>query len=324
MAKGKSSQLAFYHAKIGKGNQYVREYLEGRNELGRPCIPIYFSGLETDRISFLEGKSSKRQGEDFFNCSDNWGNSFAVVIAAGEVFVLKPVPHCLVKFERSRVDQGYEGMVKLMEVKQVLKSSVKDVPPIVAGMNANRYYSSGTFRKIEDPGNVLALTTLLVKHEAVMAQSAIDEPTLAGIIQCLSSVQLETLVAKLFEEQGCFVPAYKGGAVKGIDLTARNDTADSVLVGGFEIGCGVTASVQVKLSISGKERKMLIGSDQIDLLVWGIHAEGPSFPQREWIELALKQSPNSRDWLLKSISWLPEGYQKLVRCLGSTSPRRGA
>lgn len=320
MAKDKSLPLAFYHAKIGKGNQYARQYLDGRNELERPCIPIYFSGQESDRKAFLDGKSSKRQGEDFFECADNWCHSFAVVIVDGEVLVLRPVPHCFVRFERSRVDRDYEGMVKLMEVEQVLVSSVKDVPPILAGINANRYYSSGTFRKIEDPGNVLALTTLLVKHDAVIARPAIDEPTLARIIDCLSSVQLETLVAKLFEEHGCFVPAYKGGAVKGVDLIARNDTAGLISVGGYCIRSGHTASIQVKLRINSKKRKRLVDSRQIDLLVWGIHAEGPSFPQSEWIQSALIQSPQSREWLQKSIGWLPEGYQEFIRSLGSSRP----
>lgn len=315
MAKDEASCLAFYYAKIGKGNQYASKYLKGENELKAPCIPIYFSGGEPDRDTFLASKSSKEQGEDFFNCADKWSNSYVVVIYGGNVSIWKPVPNCVVEFKNSEVDNDFEGMVKLMKVKKVMTKSVKDVPPIVAGINANRYYSSGTFREIDDPGNVLALTIMLVDHGALKAQHDIGEPTLARVIECLSSVQFETLIAKIFEEHGCFVPAYKGGTVKGIDLTARNDTAGLISIGGFKIEHGKTVSVQVKLRINPYERQRIVSSEQIDLLVWEIYAEGPSLPESKWLEAALSKSPQSRDWLLKSIDWLPKGYQELVRSL---------
>jgi hypothetical protein len=39
-------------------------------------------------------------------------------------------------------------------------------------------------------------------------------------LRCLSSMEFETLIAKIFEEQGYFVPAYRGGTLRRYDLFA--------------------------------------------------------------------------------------------------------
>jgi hypothetical protein len=62
----------------------------------------------------------------------------------------------------------------------------------------------------------------------------------------LSSVQFETLIAKLFEEQGCFVPAYRGGATQGIDIIAFNDSENEITVGHIGVPPGSPISIQVK------------------------------------------------------------------------------
>jgi hypothetical protein len=163
-------EQTFYYAKIGKGNKDVLSYLGNGEKLGKApamneiqahCIPIYFSGLETTREDFLQNGSAKEQGRHFFDCSDNPDTSYAMVIANGLVSIWQPVDNCEVIFADSEVDSTFRGKVKLMPVKVVAVKPIKDVPHIVASINSNRYYSSGTFRKINDEGNRLALRTLL-------------------------------------------------------------------------------------------------------------------------------------------------------------------
>ena len=40
-------------------------------------------------------------------------------------------------------------------------------------------------------------------------------------LKTLSSVQLETLVVKIFEKNGAFIPAWRGGTLKDIDIIAK-------------------------------------------------------------------------------------------------------
>lgn len=60
-------------------------------------------------------------------------------------------------------------------------------------------------------------------------------------------LSLETLVARLFEAKGCFVPAHHGGMMKDIDLFAHNDTSKPIRVGPLKIPASRSVSIQIKL-----------------------------------------------------------------------------
>jgi hypothetical protein len=62
---------------------------------------------------------------------------------------------------RSTVREEVEGFVKLLPIRKVEERPLKEAPSILASMTANRYYNTGTFREISDPGNIKALETVL-------------------------------------------------------------------------------------------------------------------------------------------------------------------
>jgi hypothetical protein len=124
----------------------------------------------------------------------------------------------------------------------------------------------------------------------------------------LSSVEFETLVAKIFEESGCFVPAYRGGTMAGADLFAHNKSDSRISIGGLVIEPEASMSIQVKLKAHAKPLP-----SGIDLIVAGDAKETPNSLGSKWLQTALKNSPNTARWLKSSIDWLPEPYFEALR-----------
>lgn len=213
--------LRYYFAKIDIGNCLANIYLNGNGEINSPAIPIYYETDQDNETDFLKNGGAKEQGRLFFDCGHNPTDKIIIVIYDGKVNLLEPTGQ--VVFKKSTVRPNTSGFVKLLPVKLIRTVLVTDVPLVLAGIGANRNYSSGTFREISGNGNILAIKSILGQPVAYPAN-----PSVLNIIECLSSVELETLVAKLFEEAGCFVPAYLGGTMQGADLFIRNATSNEM------------------------------------------------------------------------------------------------
>ena len=168
-------------------------------------------------------------------------------------------------------------------------------------MTANRYYYSGTFREIKDAGNLNALQ--YVTNRPISTPAA---PSLVNILECLSSFELETLVAKLLEEAGCFVPAYRGGNMKGADLFAYNDTNSVINLAGLNIPYGKKGvSIQVKRS----NKKLSNPPAGVDYLV-GIKVKpGLNNFDHMWFLNSLNMHSATKNWLKRSLNWLPQTYR---------------
>ena len=274
----------------------ARRYLRGESEVNYPAVPIYFTCEHDSEEKFLRDGGSKRQGELFFECGRNRDGKYIVVIHEAIVYILQPVGE--VNFEKSTVHEGKVGFVKLLPVEILKTIPISYVPAILASIGANRYYSSGTFREISDAGNIRAI-------QAALGQT-INTPTDSSIIhaiECLSSVEFETLVAKIFEEAGFFVPAYRGGTLPGADLFAYNKSATAISIGHLSIDAGARRSIQVKLRANAN-----LPPPGIDYLVACNVQESLNVLGAEWLESALRQSPKAKAWLIASLDWVPPTY----------------
>ena len=113
------------------------------------------------------------------------------------------------------------------KIKLLKKIKIVECPLVLATIKSNTRLTMGTFKSIEDPnnpeshmnsyfGNIKALEYILKgKKEKVTVDS------FAEYMECLSPIEFETLIAKLKEEEGYFVPAYKGGMLKDYDLICK-------------------------------------------------------------------------------------------------------
>ncbi len=298
----------YYYAKIGKGNKYASQYLRGENEIKLPAIVIDFNNTESDNWrteeEFLKNGKSKEQGRNFFECGNNNSEKYIVVIHDGLVRLLMPAGN--VVFKESEYPEGFSGIVKLLPVKELKALSITEVPAILASIAANRYYSSGTFREIKNPGNIIAIKTSLSQEIAVPPEGSIKDALI-----CLSSFEFETLIAKIFEEAGCFVPAYRGGNMQGADLFARNETKRPINIAGLSIDLGKRISIQVKL-----KSELTVPPQGVNILIAIETEESEECLGLTWLGNALNQSPKTLKWLRQSLSWLPLEFFNKTLCVG--------
>ncbi|RDD30331.1 hypothetical protein CR161_06180 [Prosthecochloris sp. ZM] len=289
----------YFYAKIGDGNYLAEDYLAGNNELGAPAIPIYFDGTPANQAAFLSGGSAKEQGRLFFECGASPSHKNVVVIHNGKVTIASPSGNVI--FKTSTKHKNHLGNVKLLPVTiQSRPLSITEVPAILASMTANRYYYSGTFREIKDMGNLNALQYVTNRPISIPAT-----PSLVHVLECLSSFELETLVAKLLEEAGCFVPAYRGGNMKGADLFAYNDTNSVINIAGLAIPHSRKGvSIQVKRS----NKKLSNPPAGVDYLVGLKVKPGTNNFDQTWFLNSLNTFSGTKSWLKRSLNWLPQTY----------------
>lgn len=213
--------MKYFYSKIGKGNSLVQDYIiDGNTPIKTPAVPIFFNSEPSNRKEFLEKGDAKEQGINFFWCSDNLDKTTIIVIYEGELFLLKPTRE-IVFYE-----DGENGFIKLLPVEIIVRERLSNVPVILSSMTANAYYYTGTFREIKDIGNIRAIQSV---RKYNLTPFNVDSPE--DLLYCLGSIELETLIAKIFEDAGCFVPAYRGGAIKGIDIFVKNITKSDISIG---------------------------------------------------------------------------------------------
>lgn len=220
-----------------------------------------------------------------------WNETRIVTIDEGNIWIYKPYG----KIEENKNWVGYHENVKSFPIEILAKKPVKNIPLILASMKSNQAFSRGTFAKIVEKyiGNIFAIEYLL--------GNTIEIPSGFSRLDCLSSLELETLVAKIFEAHGCFVPAYKGGYMKDIDLIARNYTEKEILIDGLSIPSNSTISIQVKLRFENNRHAKQEGTDYNI----GLDIETKEFNfGRDWI-LKQIEIPQIKEWLVRSTEWIP-------------------
>lgn len=287
-----SMSFRVYYAKIGKSNSLAEAYLSGHNELSQPAVPIYFNKKPSNREDFLNNDKgqSREQGRNFFDCADNPNTSLIIVLNAGKCRILKPVGQ-VVFLPASGYESG--DYVKLLPVELIKEFSVCNIPAVLSGITSNTYFYTGTFREITDPGCLAAIDYLMGKSIGF-----IKRITNMDFWQCLGSVELETLIAKIFEEKGCFVPAYRGGTKKDIDIVAHNETESDIEVGHIKLEKGKAISIQVKRKCPDNSPPE--GCDYLVSFSDANHTKA--------ILEALKTTPKTLKWLRRSLQWLPAAH----------------
>lgn len=200
----------------------------------------------------------------------------------------------------------------------VPRISFASAPLILASMKTNQAFSRGTFVEIVPKaqrttskrgydGNLAAIHSLLGSWPDELRIEPLD---------CLSSVELETLVAKIFEELGCFVPAYRGGVLPMVDLFLH------VPAEGIQLTPRVylerVVSLQIKLNVerpgdwraladwtSRSPGNVLLTLQSRRDVGSGVDFRPGALLTREWVEDALRQCPRTTAWLNRTLEWLP-------------------
>ena len=272
-------------------NTPVSYWLEHRKQ-----APIFY---DTNTIkSLLEKKSNltnQRQISEAYTFCDvgknkkNFQHTIITTIGDNHVWIYMPRDD----IKEEAIGKTYKGIrVKYIPIAILAKKKLKETPLTLASMKANAFLRNGTFINLSelDPpqykGNIYAIEYIRQKEKKKIK---IDDDFI--FLYLLSSLELETLVAKLFEENNFFVSAYKGGYLKDIDLVVKNLTSDKLTLGKITVEADGSSSIQVKVSSQLHEHVNAEYSLSIE-------------QDEDWFIETLNKSPQTKNWLKRVLHWV--------------------
>ena len=183
-------------------------------------------------------------------------------------------------------------------------------------MKTNQAFSRNTFRKIDEKkyeANIAAIKFLIGE----LNDFKIDP------LKTLSSVQLETLIVKIFEKNGAFIPAWRGGTLKDIDIIAKfeGNIPDNLLIKKIqEKDKDINIQVKIKLNDENnvndlkkflkKPNNFLITGDDEPIDKLKDYAEDKQYLTSKWIKKQIYSYDEIKKWYEKCIEWLPTQNRK--------------
>jgi hypothetical protein len=294
---------------------------------GQPRAPIFYGKRTVDELRGSSSGSSGLRSKELKEAQQFLGllesarvNAFQPVIVTvdeGKVWIYEPT----VGPSEYELIPGFSGdpdgiLVKGYEVMHLVEPDgvpASNVPLILSSMKVNQAFSRNTFTEIRGgefdrySGNIAAVKAVLGETGEDFAVDPLD---------CLSAVEFETLIAKLFEADGCFVPAYRGGVMKDVDLYvyANGAKANGVIA----LAGDQLLNVQLKLSAKADQNYLLrwLNSDPRNLLIsLDADVSGAAgccherWITRHGIRQWLADRPEVGRWLERSLEWLPVGWR---------------
>ena len=257
----------------------------------RKFAPIFYGMNTINQIINGETTLKRNQFRDaslFVKTFENKNND-ATILSIGEEHIYIYRQDGKLKELENYVQEGKtKGIVKGFQVKIIEKILIKQCPLVLVTIKSNKHMSLGTFKKISSKqkgksyfGNIKAIEYFISEKKIQKANNFME------YLFCLSSLEFETLIAKMFEEEGYFVPAYKGGFIKNFDLfCTKNDK---------------TISLQIKLEMHEEYY-----NDCTDLYYCIINNTVSTDKIKTWknIEHELKSCPKTMEWLKKTLYWI--------------------
>jgi hypothetical protein len=136
------TKMRWFYLKVGTGNQLAKKWLDDSdNPLKRPAVPIFFDRCS---IADLRAGNCAKQARHFYESTLIKNRSSTVITVAGQgnVWFLRPAGN-LKEHDPSSDGEESKETWKMMPVDLLLPHplNLKDVPPVLAGINANAYLS---------------------------------------------------------------------------------------------------------------------------------------------------------------------------------------
>jgi hypothetical protein len=282
--------------------------------------PIFFGDYEHE--DYTNAKKNKKKLEDFNTKQLNEACEFinlykvnkeARIITIGDekiwIYKIKgQIKNGNIEFDKIR-PKYYD--IEFIKKKKDFK--IEDVPYILATMKTNQAFSRNTFRKIDEKkyeANIAAIKFLIGE----LNDFKIDP------LKTLPSVQLETLIAKIFEKNKAFIPAWRGGTLKGIDIIAKFEKNIPYNLFKKKIK-EKKIRIQVKIQLNDKnkleELEKLLKEPNFFLIT---AEDGPlkelekyhkkNYLTSKWIKKQIYNYDEIKKWYEECIKWLPTQNRK--------------
>ena len=292
------------------GSTAAKTWLEERK-----AAPIFFGEYTPDQLKSggsPYGTKALNEAICFMNLEPNQADVNLVTIDSGCIWIYRISGQLRYGEEFQFYDSsGIRVVPKYFPIEVIAKLFIHEAPYILAAMKSSQAFARGTFTEINKDGskyigNVAAINCVLGRTHGLAVNP----------LKCLSSVELETLVAKILEEHGAHVPAHRGAVLKDVDLFAEIESASPMLKSDFPNEKII--SVQVKIDISSttdvkplgkfleKPGHMLVTTETVpneELM----QICGPQrYKTTEWVQAQVNCLPKIRIWLERSLQWLPK------------------
>lgn len=283
--------MRYYILNINREGENKVDYWLGE----RGIAPIFYGQTTIDQLRSGKDHNLKLQAyldaKTFVNTFHET-NKDAVIFSIGEefIYVFKQ------KGPLAEIEKCEDDLVKGFKIEIIKKIKINICPLVLTSIKANRKISSGTFKDLSSHlylGNTRALAFLLTGKKVTI-------PSYSQYLQCLSSLEFETLVAKFLEEKGFFVPAYKGGFIKNFDLFCRNLTGRAIELDQRKIQPHEVLSVQIKLNLKKGHLKRAVD------IYFCINSESEESNIYDWryFEKEIVAGSATAKWLETTLDWV--------------------
>jgi hypothetical protein len=262
----------------------------------RHFAPFFYDGWTLKQLR--DGSAGLTRGSNqivklFLNAFDGKSaNNDAVVMSIGSGAIYLYKQKALLREYGRENNVCYNGF----DVELIKECPIKDSPLIAASIKSNQRITMKTFSKLNSEnhyGNCKALDFMLTGITP-------EVDSFEGYLRCLSSMAFETLIAKIFEEQGYFVPAYRGGTLSRYDLFCRKDAK--------------TLALQVKTRLTKKVYEESEKENDRDIdYYYCVTGDEKTDKVRNCtdIEKQLKECPRTREWLSRNLHWIKYAGESL-------------
>jgi len=214
----------------------------------------------------------------------------------------KILKHNLTK-AKIRKNGKIEQLPKYMPVKLDVKPfEIGKVPHVLATLSCNQSFGRHTCVEIKEKDHLGAFwaAKCLLGNQPHISIPDLSVFTPEAFLSLLGPYELETLLFLVLHNKGLFVPSWRGGTLKDVDIIAKNKTGKPIMVGDIEFLSGESKTFQVK---RGKVREP-VNADYIVALSSTVKNNKERILDAEWLLKRVKEQHETKQWLRYLLDWI--------------------
>jgi hypothetical protein len=206
-----------------------------------------------------------------------------------------------IKLEKSKGEIRH--IPKIMHVRVLESLRVARVPHVLATLPCNQYFTRGTCREIHDWGVIQAIKHCLGRKIDTLKLS--ESPY--KLMELLSPYELETLVFLILRSEGLFVPAWRGGTQKDIDIIGINREYREIKIGTDHQVTFPPKGKRNWLTFQVKRGNVGQPSEADYTIATDFDGNNDKILTAKWLLQQIKTPTQreTREWLLNSLDWVP-------------------
>lgn len=204
--------------------------------------------------------------------------------------------------------QSIVHIPKFISIKNLRKFDISEVPQILGSLSSNQEYNRSTCKQIKTEEHLNALK-YICNFRKKQQKIKLNKFQPEYLLKHLSPYEFETLIFLLLKNSGLFVPAWRGGTIKGIDFIAYNRTSKDLMIKWLNttLSTGKSLKIQIKrknLTLKDVEK---LTQDNIILIALEIEDFNQEIERVITAPILLHVAQTQHEtnkWLHNSLEWM--------------------